>query len=168
VNVLDRFMAKVLKGEEPDACWEWIAYIDPDGYARFRFDGRPQRASRVSHELFVGPIPFGMCVCHRCDRPSCVNPKHLFLGTKAANNADRHAKGRSGASRGDSHWTRAHPERLARGEASVRAKLSSSKVVELRGLLRSGHTKISLGGRFGVYLTLIRKIEQHKIWRHVV
>jgi hypothetical protein len=44
--------------------------------------------------LFIGPIPDGICVLHRCDVKPCFNPDHLFLGTKGENNADTTAKGR--------------------------------------------------------------------------
>jgi predicted sulfurtransferase len=50
---------------------------------------------RVAWELKHGPIPKGMCVCHVCDTPLCVNTDHLFLGTRAENNTDRHSKGRT-------------------------------------------------------------------------
>lgn len=90
----DRFWAKVAKY---DGCWIWTAAKNQNGYGLFRVPGRKWVvvASRVSWELERGPIPEGIFVCHHCDNPSCVRPDHLFLGTNADNNRDRHRKGRT-------------------------------------------------------------------------
>lgn len=75
-------------------CWYWMGQVDRDGYGKVRFNGKYPTAHRASYEMHIGPISPGLCVCHSCDEPSCVNPDHLWLGTVADNARDREAKGR--------------------------------------------------------------------------
>lgn len=80
-------------------CWIWTAQLNGAGYGVFgiRQAGQsvPVRAHRLSYEAYLGPVPEGLFVLHRCDTRSCVNPAHLFVGTQRDNIQDMIAKGRS-------------------------------------------------------------------------
>lgn len=87
-----RFLARV---EQTSGCWIWRGNVRVrGGYGRLGYCGRPQLAHRVAYQIFVGPIPEGMDVCHRCDNPPCVRPDHLFVGTALDNIKDSIKKGR--------------------------------------------------------------------------
>lgn len=89
----ERFWEKVdILGK--DDCWNWTACKNSDGYGEIRMYPSKDKAHRIAYKLTHGEIIDGMEVCHKCDNPSCCNPKHLFLGTHRDNILDMYAKGR--------------------------------------------------------------------------
>ncbi len=107
LNVQQRLMRHT-KYNESSGCLEWFG-SKRNGYGRMiigsRTDGTRKSVSahRISYELTYGEIPIGMEVCHKCDNPSCVNPSHLFLGTRQDNIDDRERKGRNNPPKGEKH-----------------------------------------------------------------
>ena len=81
--------------DKKTGCWNWTGSKNGiNGYGRITVEGKSYCAHRVSYELFVGIIPNGYNVCHKCDNPVCINPDHLFVGTRSDNMQDASNKGR--------------------------------------------------------------------------
>jgi hypothetical protein len=77
------------------------------------------------------------------------------------------AKGRNRTARGERNGKYTHPERTARGERVGSAKLTETKVLEMRRLARAGMTKQAIASQFEVSDGLVGQIVRRKIWRHV-
>jgi hypothetical protein len=151
--VAERFWAKVDK-RGPDECWDWVGGKGTRGYGSHRRlpCSKPERTNRISYEIHYGKIPAGMFVCHRCDRPECVNPAHLWLGTPADNAADMATKGRAAPKSGC---------------LNGRAKLSPVQVQEIKARLRAGVQGRTLAREFGVSDMAISRIKRGRLWRHM-
>jgi hypothetical protein len=84
----ERFLSKVDKNGA-GGCWNWTAFVGPSGYGTFWADGETKRAHRIAYELWIGEIPDGLIVRHKCRlNRKCVNPEHLEIGTHQDNMND--------------------------------------------------------------------------------
>lgn len=149
----ERFWPKVNKTE---TCWLWKAATHEFGYGLIGCPdvaGRTLRAHRVSYELFVGPIPDGMSVLHKCDVPACVNPAHLFVGTQQDNVDDMRGKGRFKANGNGS------------GENSPNSKITWAQVEEIRALAASGIRHKTIARKFNLDRSTISQIVSLKTWK---
>ena len=134
---LERFFRLVQRPPEgEDGCWLWLGARTGKGYGRFKLDGKLHSPHRLAYQQFVGQIPEGHYVCHRCDNGACVNPTHLFAGTNSDNMRDCVAKGRM-ATQSD-EWKERH------------RKLNSSHIEQVRPLLAEGLNLNQIGQRLGV------------------
>lgn len=134
--------------DEQSQCWIWQLAKNHDGYGVATCEKKYVRAHRLSYALLCGEVPDGMCVLHRCDVRSCVNPDHLFIGTPADNSADMVRKGRSAA-----------------GSSHSQAVLSEIEVTEI---LASSDSQRDLAARYGVSHGTIAHIKLRNTWRGVL
>lgn len=145
-----RFWSKVAISCTDD-CWIWLASCRRGEYGKFNLHGKTVRAHRFAYTQVFGSIPHGLHICHKCDNPKCVNPKHLFAGTNGDNMADKKTKGRA-----------------LRGSRNPGAKISEADVVAIRDAYSlGGVTLAAIARRHGVTEGLVSRIVNHKIWQHV-
>ena len=145
----EKFWSLVVR-RQPDECWWWngkmrtcnVKYT-PMTYGVFL----SFPASRISWILANGRQPKkGHVICHRCDQPLCVNPSHLFEGTRGDNQRDMQEKLRSGIL----------------GTKNPKARLTPEQVMEIRA---SDETDTALGRKYGVWPTTIRDARSGRRWR---
>jgi hypothetical protein len=133
-------------------CWNWTGACTLKGYGHFQFEGRFEKVHRASFMFYVGPIPDGLQVCHKCDNPRCFNPEHLFVGTAADNIADMMRKGR-------------HRSGAMLGEANHFSKLTTAEVEEIRAAPRFYGSGRALAEKYGVSEATICNIRAGRSWK---
>ena len=129
-------------------CWLWLNQPMKNGYGVIYHAGRNVYAHRISWEIHRGPIPAELCVLHSCDVRICVNPDHLFLGTRTVNQQDMKMKNRS-----------------TQGSRNPMSKLTETHVQMIRSFthLSTHH----LAALFSVDDETIRTIRNGQRWTHV-
>lgn len=136
---------------EASGCWTWRGALNGHGYGQLAVGAaRPEIASRAAYMAWVGPLADGAVVCHRCDNPPCINPAHLFIGTRGDNNQDMAAKGRH-----------------AHGARAPYARLTDADVFEIRRRYAAGGIRyVDLADEYGVSKSEIGHVVLGKRWRH--
>lgn len=140
--------------DKSDDCWNWTGCKSALGYGQLRWKKKLWIASRVAYQISFGEINQGLCVCHKCDNPSCVRPDHLFLGTHKQNMDDMRNKKRS-------TW----------GAKSAHAKLTGEQITSIRGMLSASKGEWGLQTKiakmFGVGQDHICRINSGQAWNQL-
>lgn len=146
-NLLDAYNAYVIKNGD-DECWGWSGIKNI--YGSICINKKLTYAHRFSYRYYVGAIPEGMFVCHKCDNYLCTNPKHLFLGYPKDNSQDMVLKGRSG-----------------KGEKNACALLNNEQVIKIKNLLKTNLKQKEIAKIFGINFRIISSIKNNRTWSHI-
>lgn len=145
-----RFFEGFDKSGDPNSCWPWIKGRDHYGYGQISSKKIKIKTHRLSWIINNGPIPEGLYVCHSCDNPPCVNPKHLWLGTHKDNMGDLVTKGLT--KKGVKHWNH---------------KLTESDIRDICKHIEAGESQRYISKIFGVANQSISKIVTGKRWNGI-
>lgn len=144
-DVEDAFWRLVAKA---NGCWLWLGSTNNSGYGNF-YCGGLHHAHRYSWALKNGDIPFGMQINHHCDNRLCVNPDHLYSGTKKQNSRDMIVRGR-----------------VSRGSNRPIAKLTESDIPFIRYWIKAGFKQDEIAGAFLVSQSAVHLINKRVTWGH--
>jgi len=146
MNTIDDFKKK-LSPIKDNGCIEWIGTFWHTGYGRFNFKDKSWKAHRLSWIFSGRELADNECLLHICDNRKCVNPEHLFTGTRAENNKDKTKKNRQ-----------------AKGESIGHNKLTRDDVLEIRNSCEDSNI---LATKYNISSGHINKVRGERVWTHV-
>lgn len=133
-----------------DSCWLWNGLKRRNGYGFIKYKGKSIAVHRFLWMTFFGPLTYDQVCCHKCDVRNCINPAHIFIGTRDENQKDMKAKGRA-----------------ASGSKNGTAKLTEKDIPVIRKLYSDGIYQKDIAKKYGVTQTIISSIVLGKTWDHV-
>jgi len=136
-------------------CINFTGGINSNGYGILSIKQKQYLAHVVAFKLSnpTKNLRPPICVCHKCDNKICINPKHLFLGTREENNRDRDNKNRTV---------------IVYGSKNGKSKLKELDVIRIKSLLNNKLCSLAeIGRKFGVRWQTIQAISKGKSWKHL-
>lgn len=146
--------------EPMSGCWLWIGATGKRGHGRVKYRGQLVLPYRVNYERFIGPIPPGKMLRHKCDVPFCVNPHHVIPGESVDNVRDMIERSEA--------WRRSMDTGNRRGESHSLAKLTGDSVRQIRTRHTSGESVSAIARSFGVGRMTISAVVSRKTWKHII
>jgi hypothetical protein len=148
-SLIERFEQRYIP-EPNSGCWLWLGGVNPsNGYGRFYTNGNVVvSAHKFSFTFFIGPVPDGLILRHRCDIKTCVNPDHIIPGTYQDNSDD--AVERNFVPSGEKHGM---------------SLLTSDEVI---AIFRAPGTIAEIARQFNISRMHAQRIKEKKVWRRVL
>lgn len=165
-KLIANFHSKVSTEPDEDGCLHWKACRFGEGYGCFSIEGDSFKANRVAYKIAFGELPLDKLVLHTCDKRSCCNPEHLFLGNNKENSEDMVSKGRQATGKRQGAYTK--PECVLRGTNVGTSKLIEDQVLEIRAKYSAGNiSQMKLADQYAVHQSIISDIVRRETWKHI-
>lgn len=156
-NILKKIFNNITK--DKNNCWIYNGYTGTKGYARIHYKGREINGHRIVLIETTGRNP-KLDACHSCDNRKCVNPEHLFWGTRKENMRDMVNKGR--------HWMKQKPDHILKGETHPSTKLTKSQVLKIYEMAHGFQlSQRQIANIFGISQATVAAIKFRRIWKHL-
>lgn len=133
-----------------ETCWLFNGRKSRSGYGLIKFKGIQRPVHRFLYETFYGPIDKNLVCCHKCDVRNCINPAHIFIGTREDNQKDMKEKGRA-----------------AKGSRNGMSKLTEDNIKNIFKLRKSGMMQKDIGKLFNVTQSHISLVLSNGTWKHL-
>lgn len=163
---------------ETDSCIEYpIKNKEGYGMIQFKIENKKYHylAHRLSFEIsnFV-ELESSDIICHNCDNPACINPRHLFKGTHKDNVEDRVKKNRSAKGRINGRYIHGYNSKYepiekpkAGFEKLFNRKLDKEQVLEVKNLINKNVPLKQISEVLGISYNTIRDIKSKRVYSKI-